>query len=263
MRPYLALIKVYCLEGLVYTFSVFFTLIGNLLYVVLLFFLWKGIYGTSEIIHGMTFNEVFVYLTLASSIVILFHTDSGWGMSTVIRTGEIIIYMLRPVSFRVQLLCFSLGRTFLNLLLITIPSLVVILIVFRGSIPIGLNIIVFPTSVACAFVLSFMLDYLVGLTGFYTESIWGINTAKDVIVSLLSGALIPLPFFPENIQHILQLLPFQAIYYIPLRILTGAGLQWLDYVQFVGIQLFWLLVFIIVSGLFEQRAFRVLTVNGG
>src|SRR5258706_2218028 len=217
----------------------------------MVYFLWKSVYGSSETIHGMTFNEVFVYLTLAGSILILFHNNVGWGVSSLIRTGGIIIYMLRPISFRVQVLCFNTSYTLISFLLITIPSLAVILIAFHGSIPIGLNLIAFPISVVCAYLLSFILDYMVGLTGFYTQSIWGINTAKDVIVSLLSGALIPLPFFPETIQHVLQVLPFQAIYHIPLRILTGAGLQWLDYVQFIGIQVFWLVDLIIVSGLIE------------
>jgi len=263
MKLYVTLVKGAFMENIVYVFSVFFTLVGNLLYIVLVFFLWKGIYGNEESIHGMTFNEVFVYLALASSILVLFHNFTDWVMANQIRDGSIIIYLLKPLSYRTQLMTHALGFALFNALLITIPSLVVILIVFHSSIPIGFNVVLFPISLACAFVLSFIFDYMIGLTAFYTESIWGISTAKDVIVALLSGALIPLQFFPDNLQHILLLLPFQAIYYIPLHIITGTGLQWLDYVQLIGTQLFWVGVFIIVSGLFYRTAIRVLTVNGG
>jgi len=263
MNRYLVLVKGHFMEYTVYSFSVFFTLIGNLFYIVLVFFLWKGIYGTSETIHGMTFNEVFVYLTLASSILVLFHNFTDWGMAYQIREGSIVNFLIKPVGYRLQLLCHAIGSALFTALLVTLPSLVVILLVFHSSIPLGINLIFFPISLACAFVLSFIVDYMIGITAFYTESIWGISTAKDVMVSLLSGALIPLQFFPESIQHVLQLLPFQAIYYIPLHIITGTGLQLLDYLQLIGIQLFWIGVLIIVSGLFYQKAIRVVTVNGG
>ena len=261
MRRYSALIIVHFMELTIHPFSVFFTLIGNLLYIVLVFFLWKGIYGASDSMHGMTFNEVFIYLTLASSILV--HNYTGWMMSIHIREGSVVTFLIKPMSYVVQLLCTALGGMLFNVLLITLPSLVVVLLVFHGSIALGFNLIFFPISLVCAFVLSFIFDYMVGLTSFYTESIWGISNAKDVIVTLLSGALIPLQFFPENIQHILQLLPFQAIYYIPLHIITGRGLQLADYAQLMGIQLFWIAVFIVVSDLFYRRAIRILTVNGG
>src|SRR5205823_5005346 len=120
-----------------------------------------------------------------------------------------------------------------------------------------------PFAILMAFMLSFTIDYMVGLTAFYTESIWGLSTTKEVIVTFLSGALVPLAFFPAGAQSVLQWLPFRAIYSIPLTILTNADLGVLDYLGMLGIQLFWVIVLVGASRLWYHKALKVLTVNGG
>jgi len=104
---------------------------------------------------------------------------------------------------------------------------------------------------------------MVGLTAFYTESIWGISAAKDTIISALSGALIPLAFFPEAAQNVLKILPFQAIYNAPLQILTSSTLEPLGYLQLLAVQVFWVIVLYLLSRLYFRQAINKLVVNGG
>ena len=47
----------------------------------------------------------------------------------------------------------------------------------------------------------------------------GLNMVKECIVLLLSGASIPLAFFPEALRNIVQYLPFRCIYDTPLNVL--------------------------------------------
>ena len=49
------------------------------------------------------------------------------------------------------------------------------------------------------------------------------------VTELLQGAIIPLPFFPDAVRQILELLPFAAMQNVPLRVysgdLSGAALE--------------------------------------
>lgn len=86
---------------------------------------------------------------------------------------------------------------------------------------------------------------------------------KEVIVLLLSGASIPLAFFPEKLAAVVQKLPFQAIYNIPLTILIGKSFSMGDYFKMLGIQGFWVIITGIVAVVFFHFSLKKITVNGG
>ncbi|HMB22621.1 MAG TPA: ABC-2 family transporter protein, partial [Anaerolineales bacterium] len=98
---------------------------------------------------------------------------------------------------------------------------------------------------------------------FYTESIWGISITKEIIVTMLSGALIPLQFFPDAVQKILMWLPFQAIYYTPLTLVAKPNLGWETLLPMLGIQLFWVVALFALTRLFYSQAIKVLRISGG
>ncbi len=263
MRPYLALTKGAYMRWAVYRFSALFTLFSNLLYMVIVYFLWRNIYGSAASLHGMTFNQAFVYLTLASSMFNLFKTWTDWGISQSILNGSIVTDIIKPLDYQLQVLFRSAGSVLFNFTLISLPSVLLLLLAFKADIAWGIGLLFFPVALTFAFLLSFTLDYTVGLTSFYTESLWGISMTKEIIVTLLSGALVPIQFFPEAAQNILRLLPFQAIYHIPLTMIITPNLELAEYLNFLGIQLFWLVVLFALSRLFYNRVSRVLFVNGG
>ena len=129
----------------------------------------------------------------------------------------------------------------------------------------GLNLLYFIVSVILALVVNFNIELTVATICLYTESTWGINIVKETIVLLLSGASIPLAFFPEAFRKIVQFLPFRAVYDIPLTVLlkkngsdTPMGL-----LSLFGLQLGWAVILTIVSTLFWNHSVKKITVNGG
>ena len=171
--------------------------------------------------------------------------------------------LLKPLDLQLIKMSNALGFVLYNFITITLPAILVIIFIFRpGEITLkGILLCIIP--VMLAFFISFNIDYIIGLTSFYTESIWGISIAKDTIVLLLSGAIIPLNFFPEILRNIVGFLPFQAIYHIPLTIMITKDLPVNEYLKFLGIQLSWAVVLYAVNRLYYSRAIKVVTVNGG
>ena len=171
--------------------------------------------------------------------------------------------LIKPLDYQLYMLFERLGFNFSNLVAVTIPSIIVVVLVFQAKLFIGLNIVFFVISLILAYLINFNIDFCIGLTSFYTESIWGISVTKESIVLLLSGALIPLNFFPEALRNIMYLLPFQAIYNIPLTILIGRDMEVSALLKMFGIQIFWILMLFTCSRFLYRKSIKVVTVNGG
>ena len=260
MRGYLAVMRGSFMVGVVYRFGFLFTILGNIIYLGVAFFLWKSIYRHAETIRGLTFNETFLYVGLGSAIFILLKTYVDWGLNFEIREGSIASYLIKPIDFGTYTLAMSLGSVLMNLAAITLPTLLMLLFVFKVSFGYGPGLIAFPVSLFLGLLISFYIDYFVGLLGFYSESVWGQNVT---IVTVFSGALIPLAFFPEGLQKILLWLPFQAIYNTPLTMVTRPAQGWDIFLPMLAVQLFWVIALSVGTRLFYNQAIKVLRISGG
>lgn len=261
----LALAKSAFLEASAYRVFFIFSIIGNLIYTIVVYFLWKAIYANSDsgVINGMTFEQTFVYLSLAGAISIIINSFIEWTMSREIKTGNITRYFTRPLDFQFQIYAKSFGDVISNFIIIFIPSFIIAYIFTSGGIELGSNILFFLVSFILAATISITIDFLIGLIALYTESVWGISIMKESIVLILAGGVIPIAFFPDNLRHIVEFLPFQAIYNLPMQILTNKSFTIADYGQSLLVQLFWAIALLIFSRICYKQAIKAVVINGG
>jgi ABC-2 type transport system permease protein len=263
MKSYLALVRGSLQISLMYRLGFVLAILGNMVYLGVTYYLWRSIYRHSETIRGLTFDETFLYVALGSTVFILLKTYTDWIMSYEIREGLITNYLIKPLDLQLYMLSMSFGSMLMNLLAITIPTALVLAFVFKVNISLGIGLALFPLSLFLAFLISFSFDYFIGLLAFYTESTWGITIMKEVIITVLSGALIPLQFFPEGMQSILRWLPFQAIYHTPLMMVTRPQQSLETFVLMLAIQVVWVVVLFVLTRLFYHQAIKVLRISGG
>jgi ABC-2 type transport system permease protein len=263
IKSYLALTRGAFMIGMIYRFGFLFSILGNIVYLGVTYYLWRSIYQNTETIRGLTFNETYLYVALGSAVFILLKTYADWLMSYEIREGMIAVYLTKPLDYQLYVLFTSFGSTLMNLAAITVPTILLLAFVFKVTISPGFGLLVFPFSLLLAFLVSFSFDYLVGLMAFYTESVWGLSITKEIVITVLSGALIPLQFFPDVIQHILLWLPFQAIYHTPLMMVTRPSLGLETYLSMLGVQLAWVAALFVIARLFYNQAIKVLRISGG
>jgi ABC-2 type transport system permease protein len=263
MRSYLPIARATYMVGIVYRFGFLFTIIGNIVYLGVAYYLWKSIYRYSDTIRGLTFNETFIYVALGSAIFILLKTYADWFIHYEIREGIIANYLTKPLDFQIYNLFANFGSLLMNLTAVTLPTALVMIFVFRVDIPLGMGLVLFPISLLLAFLISFSIDYFIGLLGFYSESVWGFSTTKEIIVTVFSGALIPLQFFPEEIQKVLFWLPFQAIYHTPLMMITRPDQGLEVFLPMMFVQIFWAAALFVFARMFYNQAIKVLRIAGG
>jgi ABC-2 type transport system permease protein len=91
MRGYLAYLRGAIQVGVVYRIGFLFIVFGNVLYMIIAFFLWRSIYAGQAVINGLTFDQAFLYIALGSTVFILLKTYADWGMAQEIRDGTISI----------------------------------------------------------------------------------------------------------------------------------------------------------------------------
>jgi len=249
--------------GMIYRYGFLFTILGNIVYLGVAFYLWRSIYQNVRTLHGLTFDQTYLYVALGSAVFILLKTYADWMISYDIREGMIAVYLTKPLDYQFYALFTSLGAALMNLTAITVPTVLLLTLVFKVHITPGPGLVVFPISLILAFLISFNFDYLVGLMAFYNESVWGLTITKEVILTVLSGALIPLQFFPDAIQKILLVLPFQAIYYTPLMMVTQPDQNLVIFLQMLAVQFLWVIATFVITRLVYTQAIKVLRVSGG
>ena len=267
IRKMLSLTRAGIVESLQFRLGTAVTLFANLIYLALVYFLWKAIYASAgtDMVNGMTFSDTMIYLILATALFNFLEMFVVWDMSRAIQSGEIILHLLKPMRYRLYTFWSYSGSHVVLFVLTFIPTFIVVCIVTKGAVPMGWNLLAFALSVVLALIINFNIEMLVAPICLYTESTWGVNIVKETIVLLLSGASIPLAFFPEGIREIINYLPFRAVYDIPLTILlrkngtdTISGL-----LPMFAMQLGWCIILTILGNLFWNHSVRRITVNGG
>ena len=220
--------------------------------------------GASEI--GL-FRHVIVPLTKpAVGALAIFAFVAGWNdyiwQLLMITRRKMLTLPVGVSKLTAGLDRYDLGLAMAGATFAFVPMLIIFL-VFKMPAVVGFNLLLVPISLLLSFVLSFCFDYLIGVTSFYTESIWGLVTVKKIVIGVFSGLMIPIAFFPQGMQRVLAALPFQAIYHTPLSMIVDPTLSLLDCARMLGIQLFWVVIMFLAGRLFYLQAVKTLTINGG
>lgn len=265
LRKYLSFVRAGMLEILYFRLSAFIIVIGNLIYLVIVYYLWRAIYDSAETsqVNGMTFSDTLIYLVLATAMFNFLEVFLVWDMGENIRSGKIVLDLLKPMKFKSYTFWIYSGNFIMKFFMTFLPTFLIICVISNGKVHFGINMIYFVVSVIIGLLINFNLDFFVGTICLYTESIWGINIMKQVVVMLFSGVTIPLCFFPATLRKAAYMLPFQSIYDTPLTILIHHEMSVEKVFTAIGIQLVWLLTVTVINKLFWSVSVQRIAVNGG
>jgi len=100
------------------------------------------------------------------------------------------------------------------------------------------------------------------ITLFYTIAQRGIKIIVTATVSFLSGGIIPLTFFPEQLKAILYALPFSSMQSTPLLIYSG-NLIGKDALIAIGFQIFWLIILFLLGKVLMTYSLKKVIAQGG
>jgi ABC-type uncharacterized transport system permease subunit len=262
-KPYLTITRNGVMANLAYRGHFFFSLAGTVIYLVVTWFLWKAVYANGGTIGGLSFARAYLYVGISMSLYGLMQTGSDWYLYNMVRSGNVLRYLTQPIDFMSQFFAAALGDGIMNCVMIALPSLIIAFLLSGSGLPSPANVLLFIPSVAIGFLLNFFIDFITGLSVFLSQSISGIYQAKETTIMVLSGALVPLAFYPPGVRGVLEWLPFQALYTTPARILADGSAGVSEALPFLLRQAAWLIVFYLLTRLLFSVGLKRLVVNGG
>jgi len=271
-----------------YRFQVFTWAFITALQVVCIVFLWTAIYkvkseeaGTAlldTIVNGYNFKEILTYLVFMNIFTfVTFGSDTVWTIREDIKMGTIALSFTKPISYRKRLLATALGSSFMPCLVLGLPLFVISYVIFVcvGFIQITnvwmmlFSIVVFLILQILACMIDDAMSFFVGCLCFYTQSGWGLAMLKRTIQSFLSGAALPLAFFPAGIGKVVSYMPFAGLAQNPVLVLLMKGDTtitsnfYLSSLHILALTLLWYVVLELINKAMFSVASKKVTVQGG
>lgn len=183
-----------------------------------------------------------------------------------ISNGDVAYELCRPIQLYEMWFSKCSASRLSKCTLRCVPILGVALLIpgrFRMSLPSDFTtFILFIASMIIALLVISAFCMLIYSLTFYLLAPAGIVLVISSIADFLSGSIIPLPFFPEPIKKIIELLPFASMQDLPLRI-YGGDFVFADAVSVLLLQLFWAVVLICIGKWLLQFILKRVIVQGG
>lgn len=250
-----------------YRLNFFLYVFGELVTVFVTYYLWLAVYNNSgaQTLNGFSLPDMFTYIFMCQVALNFVNNDASYEVASEVREGSIAMNLIRPIRYRVVILFRILGEIVYNVSFVGLPIMLIVCGVSYfsyGIAPRMLSIVGFFVSAILGFLVNFYFNFIFGLSAFYISNVWGMNMLKGAIVNFLSGALIPIHFFPGWAQDILAFMPFNSLIYTPVMIFLGKY-QGQEVITALLVQVFWVAVFGLSGMLLWRKAIKKLTIQGG
>jgi ABC-2 type transport system permease protein len=189
-----------------------------------LLLIWQNVYTGHTSLSGYDLSSILQYYLIGTFISGLTNSHFENTRSTEIRQGKIDYNMTRPLLFPTEILLADIGgKIVFNLM--AIPGFLFSFWLLSFMFPLGglsldlLNISQFITLILFGYALQFFLALIAVLLTFWFEGADGLEHFKMMMVTVLSGAMIPFAFMPGWLLRITNVLPFKYIYSYPISVL--------------------------------------------
>jgi ABC-2 type transport system permease protein len=263
VRLYWAFARVGFVNTLAYRLRYFTGIVTYFIYVSVYYFIWKAIYEHSVSIEGFDFAHLLTYIGVGWIIRSFYFNNIDQDLAYQVMEGRLAMDLIKPVNIQMMYVARAAGESVFRLALLTIPTAVVLFLVYPLRLPASLGHAgAFLVSVSLSFLIVAAINFAVGTFALRLQSILGLLRAKFFLLELFSGLLLPMSFFPHVVQKILDLLPFQYISYVPMLIylgkLNGGGLA-----RAIAIQIFWVAILLALGDGLWRWSTRKVIIQGG
>lgn len=262
-RRYLSIATTALQQSIAYRTSILLSVLLTFIWVVILYYLWRGAYSARGTIAGFDWDQMRTYIVLAFGLNALVGWRVGSQMMATIRTGDVVLEFVRPLNYATTQLARAVGGGLVEggaALLVSMGiGLAWIHIRPPASAAAGAW---FALSVVLAFVTKVLIIFLVSLLTFWTTSGTGLMWSQQAVLQILSGTIVPLALMPDWLRVVAEIAPMRGIASTPVLLWLGKASGW-QAVQLVGLQVLWLAVLWVAANVLWRRAFNALEVQGG
>ncbi len=267
MKKYLSFFRLRFTMGLQYRAAAFAGIATQFAWGFMEIMVFRAFYHADAAAFPMSFSATASYLWLQQAFLAFF---AAWMMENEIFdsivNGNIAYELCRPINIYNMWYSRSIANRLSRAVLRCFPILIVAAFLPQ---PYGietpaslLHFILFLITLALGLAVTVSFCMMIYMLTFFTISPQGLRMVFTSTVEFFAGAIIPLPFFPEKIQKILELLPFASMQNVALRIYSGS-MGNSEMQKAILLQVFWLIAVTIAGKLLCRLAEKRITVQGG
>ena len=278
LRRYLPFTRSVMLGAVQYRFRFIFWILFEFLYVIIAYFLWKGVYEARAVAEGVTYDLVTIggygfammilYVFLEKIVGSLTALAAENFIDDDIHGGNIALRLIKPIDYRAQLFAQALGYAAVSAIIFASAFAIGMLVVSRfvalpfiADVP---SILFGIVSILFGGVIFFLTSFLFGMIIFFTLNSFGMWQLKGAIERLLAGGLIPIALFPDWLKGISDLLPFAQTRYVPITFFLGQYNSDIpSALAALAVQAIWIAIMYAASTLAWKGAVRRVVVSGG
>jgi len=268
---YWALFKTVFQQHLQYRVSAVAGAVTNIAFGFFRIFLLSAFYGASRASQPMALGDLYSYIWLGQVLFgVMPLTGMLGGDAEEVRTGEVAYRLTRPVSLYGYTFARALGQKVTALCSRSVIQVVIIFTLFPllglsrygMRLPDGRLLPFMLASVLLTVLLSASIHALITLTAFWTISVRGSASLAYSVISLFSGLLVPLAFFPAGLRALADILPFRGVYDTPAMLYAGS-LTIRQALLGLGHQGVWLAATVAAGAFLARRGTARLEIAGG
>lgn len=267
MQKYVSFFRLRFLYGLQYRAAALAGIVTQFAWGALEILMFTAFYEAEPSAFPMKFQDLSSYIWMQQAFLALYMT---WLLENdifqAISKGDIAYELCRPVKLYNMWFARSIANRLSKAVLRCFPILFIGILLPR---PYGFTwpkniqtFFLFVVTLLLALIVVVAFCMLIYVSAFYTVSASGIRLLAVALVEFFSGAVIPLPFFPDSIRWIFELLPFGSMQNVPLRVYSG-NIHGADLLRAIVLQVFWCIVLIAAGKIFMKKALNRVVVQGG
>ncbi len=267
MKKYLSFFRLRFVMGLQYRASALAGMVTQFFWGAMNILMYHAFYEDNPTAFPMTIEATATYIWLQQALLMLF---AAWMIEHEIfddiLSGNVVYELCRPIDVYDMWFVRSMANRLSRAVLRCAPILLVAAFLPKGY---GMSA---PASAAhfALFLLTGVLGFLVTVAffmlvyalTFYTISPNGLRILISSVVEFFAGAIIPLPFFPNKVRAVFELLPFAAMQNVPLRVYSGS-MNAQEMTRAIVLQVFWLAALWLIGKALCASALRRMSVQGG
>ena len=208
--------------GLQYRAAALSGSVGQVVFGLIFIMVLRAFYESSSSVPPMPFADAVVYIWLGQAMLGMLPAYLGPDLPRLMRTGDVVFELLRPVDLYGLWFARAVAYRAAAVVLRAMPVCLLAGLFFGLRPPATWEAgVAWGLATLLALWVSCAMAMLFSLTLLWTVAGSGITHLGVAAVSLLSGMLVPLPFFPDWLQGFMDWLPFRSLYDIPFRLYLG------------------------------------------
>jgi ABC-2 type transport system permease protein len=217
------LVAVQFSSALVYRINWFFGILMDFLRISMYWIFWSAAMAKQDV-GRYDLAAMVEYYVMALVFNRILSSDVGYGISDDIYSGRLSFHLIRPYPYCLAKTAQDLSGRIGNFLqaLLSLALFLIIMIALGSRARLSVN----PPALLVLFnaaILTYLVSYLIGLTGYWTHTVWAVFLVYEILFNVFGGMLFPLDIVPGFLRPFFTCSPFYYMLFYPVSLFMNGG----------------------------------------